>query len=79
MKANRIDIHGTFNADNTVTFEVKETVFTGEGTLDYSMTTTDSGVTEKALYNEDADEDFSFDYFKNKYSKEGFEFDSFIE
>lgn len=79
MKTNRITVTGEFRSDDTVTFKVTETIYTGEGTFDYTNTITDSGVTTEVLYNEENDEDLTFEFFKEKYGKEGFEFDCIIE
>ena len=77
MKNNRILVTGTFNTDDTVTYKVQETIFTGEGTLDFTLTTTHEGVTSEVL--SDEDDDLTCDFFKNLFSKEGFDFDCFID
>jgi len=70
MKANRITITGDFRSDDTVNFTAIETIFTGEGALDYINKTIEQGVTVEAFEEDEEAES----YFENKYSKEGFDF-----
>lgn len=69
MKTNRIEITGTWDANDRINFKATETIFTGEGTLDYTMTIIASGKTEDVI-----EYDTEEDYFKNLYAKEGYDF-----
>ncbi len=71
MKKSRITIKGNYRSDDTVSFEVIKTVFTGEGSLDFENTTIDKGVTEQQFPNDDD----AIEYFENKYSSDEFDFD----
>ena len=79
MKTNRIYVTGTFRSDDTVNFKVTETIFTGEGTLDFTDTLIEEGTTTESLYNEENDEDLTESFFSNKYGKEGFDFRCMID
>lgn len=79
MKTNRITVTGTFKSDDTVNFKVTETIFTGEGTLDYTNTIIEEGTTTEVLYDEANDADLAEDFFSNRYSKEGFDFRCMID
>lgn len=74
MKTNRTTVTGTFKADNTVNFKIVETIFTGEGMLDYINTTIAEGTTTEVLYDEANDTDLTHDFFKKKYGKNDFDF-----
>jgi len=79
MKTNRITTKGTFNSNDTVSFKVIETIFTGEGSLDYTNTTIEESTTTEVLFDDDTDTDLTEEFFSNKYSKEGYDFICMID
>lgn len=82
MKTNRIYVNTDYRSDETINYKVDEMIFTGEGEADYTKTTIATGTTADKFPltgDEENDDKIITDYFKNKFAKEGFEFDCLID
>ena len=82
MKKNRIYVNTDYRADGTISYTVAELIFTGEGEGDFKRTVTEKDITSEKFPctgNEEADDKVITDFFRDKFAKEGFDFDCLID